>query len=177
MECPEFLARQPEIHPSAFIAPDARLVGAVTIGEDASVWYHAVLRGDIERIAVGRRSNIQDACVIHLSSSLGVRIGDDVTVGHSAIIHAAEIEDEVLVGMGSIVMDGACVGSGSIIGAGTLVTQGCEIPPGSLVLGRPGKVVRAVNEEELAGIRNSAEKYVHVARHHRALIEREQRNG
>lgn len=150
----------PDIHPSAFIAASADVIGRVQIGEEASVWHHATLRGDINRIVIGPRSNVQDNAVIHLADDLGCHVGELVTVGHSAILHACTVKDEVLVGMGAIVLDGAVIGERSIIGAGALVTGGTVIPPGSLVLGSPAKVVRTLSPEEQAKVRSWADKYV-----------------
>ena len=161
---PEFLDREPTIHPSAFVAPGADLIGDVTIGEESSVWYGCVLRGDINRIVVGARSNIQDGSVLHLADDFGVEIGDDVTIGHKALVHACTIEDGALIGMGAIIMDGAVVGARSIIGAGALVTAGTVIPPDSLVLGSPAKVVRELTEAERDEGRRLAAKYVLVSR-------------
>src|SRR5687767_11184486 len=121
---PEFLLRQPAIHPSAFIAPNATVLGDVTIGKDASVWYNSVLRGDINRIVVGEGTNIQDGSVLHLTAELGCLIGDYVTVGHTAIVHACTIGNECLIGMGAIILDGVELGEGCIVGAGALITQG-----------------------------------------------------
>jgi carbonic anhydrase/acetyltransferase-like protein (isoleucine patch superfamily) len=162
-----FLERSPSIHPTAWIAPSASVLGDVTLEEESSVWYGAVLRGDINRIVIGPRSNVQDGSVIHLADDLPTLVGELVTVGHKAILHACTIGDEVLVGMGAIVLDGAEVGARSIIGAGALVTGGKEIPPGSLVLGSPAKVVRTLSLDEQAGIRGWAEKYVALSRAYR----------
>src|SRR5438045_9652092 len=134
------LNKGPTIHPSAWIVPGAPVVGDVTLAEESSVWYGAVLRGDINRIIVGPRSNIQDNAVVHLDTAYPTTIGELVTVGHSAIVHACEVDNEVLVGMGSIILDDVEVGARSIIGANALVTMGMKIPPGSLVLGSPGKI-------------------------------------
>jgi len=150
----------PVIDPSAFVAASADVIGRVTIGEEASVWYNATVRGDINQIVIGPRSNIQDNAVVHLADELGCFVGELVTVGHGAIIHACTIEDEVLVGMGAIVLDGAVIGARSIIGAGALVTGGTRIPPGSLVLGSPAKVVRELSPDEQAKVREWADKYV-----------------
>jgi carbonic anhydrase/acetyltransferase-like protein (isoleucine patch superfamily) len=150
----------PEIAPSAFVAASADVIGRVTLGEESSVWYQATLRGDINEIVVGPRSNVQDNAVIHLSDDHGCYLGELVTVGHSAILHACTVKDEVLVGMGAIVLDGAVIGERSIIGAGALVTGGTIIPPGSLVLGSPAKVVRTLSLDEQAKVRSWAEKYV-----------------
>ncbi len=165
---PSFLLRQPVIHPSAFIAPNATLLGDVTIGEDASVWYNTVLRGDINRIVVGKGSNVQDGSVLHLSAEHGCLIGDYVTVGHMAMLHACTIGNECLIGMGAIILDGAVIGEQSIIGAGALVTQGKQIPPGSMVLGSPAKVVRTLTDEEQSGLREWAERYVRIIPHYHA---------
>jgi len=166
---PAFLLRHPVIHPSAFIAPNATLLGDVTVGQDASVWYGSVLRGDINRIVVGRGSNVQDGSVLHLSAEHGCLIGDYVTVGHMAMLHACTIGDECLIGMGAIILDGAEIGARSIVGAGALVTQGKKIPPGSMVLGSPAKVVRELSPEEQSGLRAWAERYVRLIPHYHAL--------
>ncbi|HEV7406327.1 MAG TPA: gamma carbonic anhydrase family protein [Chthoniobacteraceae bacterium] len=158
------LGQAPRVHPSVFIAPGATVVGDVTIGEESSVWFSAVVRGDINSIVIGARTNIQDGAVVHLDSIYGTQIGDYVTVGHRAIVHACKIEDEVLVGMGAIVLDGAIVGAQSLIGAGALVTGGKVIPAGSLVLGSPAKVVRALTAEERGDLKRWAERYVTLSR-------------
>jgi carbonic anhydrase/acetyltransferase-like protein (isoleucine patch superfamily) len=163
----EFLDRKPSIHATAFIAPSADIIGDVTVGEEASIWYAAVLRGDINRIVIGARSNIQDGCVVHLADDYPTLVGEYVTVGHKAVLHACRIDDEVLVGMGAIILDGATIGARSIIGAGALVTGGTEIPPGSLVLGSPGKVVKTLDQDAQKSVRGWAEKYVEVARRFR----------
>jgi carbonic anhydrase/acetyltransferase-like protein (isoleucine patch superfamily) len=159
-----FLGTRPTVAVTAFVAPNATIVGAVTLGEGSSVWFGATLRGDINSIAVGAHSNIQDGAVVHVADAFGTHIGELVTVGHGAIVHACTIEDEVLVGMGAIVMDGAHVGARSIIGAGALVTGGTQIPPGSLVLGSPAKVVRALSQDEQEGIQQWALRYVTLCR-------------
>ncbi|MEO1857827.1 MAG: gamma carbonic anhydrase family protein [Rubritalea sp.] len=153
----EFL---PEVHSSAFIAASADLIGRVSVAEESSIWYNATLRGDINKIVIGPRSNVQDNAVIHLSDDFGTHIGEYVTVGHGAIIHAATVKDEVLIGMGSCVLDGAVVGERSIIGANALVTSGTVIPPGSLVMGSPAKVVKLLDPVEQGKIKFWAEKYL-----------------
>ncbi len=163
----ERLRLGPRLHPSAFVAPGATVIGDVTLGEEASVWFGAVLRGDINRIVIGPRSNLQDNVVVHLADDFPVIVGELVTVGHGAIVHACTIGDEVLVGMGSIVLDGAEIGDRSIIGANALVTVGTKIPPNSLVLGSPGKVVRALSLDEQATIKHWGLKYVENARYFR----------
>jgi len=160
----QFLSRKPTVHPTAFVAPSANLIGHVTLEEESSIWYQTVLRGDINRIHIGPRSNIQDGCVVHLEDNIPTLVGERVTVGHKAILHACTIDDEVLVGMGAIILDGAEIGARSIIGAGAIVTKGKKIPPGSLVLGAPGKVVRTLDLEEQAGLRYWADKYVMLSR-------------
>ena len=163
----QFLDAEPSIHPTVFVAPGAAVIGNVTLAEESSVWFHTTLRADINRIVVGPRSNVQDGAVIHLADEFGTFLGELVTVGHKAILHACTVGDEVLVGMGAIVLDGAEIGARSIIGAGALVTGGKKIPPGSLVLGSPAKVVRALSLDEQAGIRVWAEKYVALSRAYR----------
>jgi carbonic anhydrase/acetyltransferase-like protein (isoleucine patch superfamily) len=171
MTFPERLHRHldatPSIHPSAFVAPGADVVGDVTLAEESSVWFQTVLRGDINRIVIGPRSNIQDGAVVHLADDYGAFVGELVTVGHKAILHACTVADEVLVGMGAIVLDGAEIGARSIIGAGALVTGGKKIPAGSLVLGSPAKVVRTLSLAEQAEIKIWAEKYVALSRAYR----------
>ena len=160
-------AETPKIHPTAFIAPGAVVIGAVTLGEDSSVWYQCVARGDINRIIIGPRSNVQDGTIVHVSDDFAAIIGADVSVGHRAIIHACEIGDGTLVGMGAMVMDGAVIGHGCIIGAGSLVTKGMRVPDGSLVMGAPAKVVRTLTAEEQQKNIALAAKYIEVARGHR----------
>lgn len=163
----QFLGTPPRVHETAYIAPGATVIGDVTLAEETSVWFSAVLRGDINRIVIGPRTNIQDGAVVHLADDFGTFVGELVTVGHKAVLHACTVGDEVLVGMGAIVLDGAEIGARSIIGAGAIVTGGKKIPPGSLVLGAPGKVVRTLTLDEQAGLRGWAERYVELARHYR----------
>ena len=162
------LRRGPQIHPTAYVVPNATVIGEVSLGEEASVWYGAVLRGDINRIEIGARSNIQDGAIIHVADEFPALVGELVTVGHGAIIHACRVGNEVLVGMGAIILDGAEIGARSIIGARTLVTVGMKVPPGSLVLGSPGKIVRPLARAEQEGIARWATKYVEVAKRHRS---------
>ncbi|MDQ6913175.1 MAG: gamma carbonic anhydrase family protein [Verrucomicrobiota bacterium] len=154
----------PRIHPGAFVVPNATVIGDVSLGEESSVWYGAVLRGDINRIIIGARTNIQDNVVVHLSDDYPAIVGDLVTVGHSAIVHACTIDDEVLVGMGVIILDGAEIGARSIIGANALVTVGKKIPPGSLVYGSPARVVSQLSLGEQDSIKKWAIKYVENAK-------------
>lgn len=163
-EIARHLGKDPVIPASAFIAPGAVVCGDVTLGEETSIWFQAVLRADIQRIVIGDHSNIQDGAVVHLDSLYGTTVGEWVTVGHKAILHACTVDNEVLVGMGSIVLDGAEIGARSIIGAGALVTGGKKIPPGSLVLGSPGKVVRELSLDEQKDIKRWAARYVTLSR-------------
>ena len=156
----EHLSRQPQIAADAYVSSRAYLIGDVTIGARASIWPFASLRADIAPIRVGACSNVQDNCTIHVASHLGVTIGDWVTIGHGATIHACSIGDGVLVGMGATILDGALIGEGSLIGAHALVTAGMVIPPGSRVLGCPGKVTRPLSAEEQAGLRVWADHYL-----------------
>ena len=164
------LAQKPKIPPSAFVAPGAVVIGDVTLGEESSVWYQCVARGDINRIVIGPRSNVQDGTVIHVSDHFAAIIGADVSIGHRAIIHACEIGDETLVGMGATVMDGAVVGPRCVIGAGALVTKGMQIPEGSLVVGSPARIVRPLTAEERKQNASLAAKYVQVAKNHREVL-------
>ena len=155
-----FLRQTPKLGKDVYIAKTAVVLGDVTIGAHSSVWYGAVLRGDINRIVVGHHSNIQDNAVLHLADDFGCILGNWVTVGHSAIVHACKVGDQVLVGMGAIILDGAVVGKESLIGAGALVKQGMKIPPGSLVLGAPARVMRKLTSKERAHLKWWAQKYV-----------------
>ena len=150
----------PKINDSAFVAGSADVIGRVTLGDESSVWYNSTLRGDINEIVVGPKSNVQDNAVLHLSDDYGVYIGELVTIGHSAIVHAATVKNEVLVGMGACILDGAVIGERSIIGAQALVTGGMVIPPGSLVLGSPARVVKTLDLKTQGDIKKWAEKYV-----------------
>jgi carbonic anhydrase/acetyltransferase-like protein (isoleucine patch superfamily) len=155
-----FLRKNPTMGTGVYLARTAVVVGDVTLGDYSSVWYNTVLRGDINRIVVGHHSNIQDNSVLHLADDFPCIVGNWVTIGHSAIVHACTVGDEVLVGMGAVILDGAEIGEQSLIGAKALVTQGAKIPPGSLVLGSPAKVVRALTPKERAGLKWWAQKYV-----------------
>ncbi len=163
------LGQTPDTKEALFVAANATLVGDVVLGKSSSVFYGAVLRGDIQGIRVGEGSNIQDNAVVHLADAHGAHIGAWCTIGHAAIIHACTIEDECLIGMGATVLDGARIGARSIVGANSLVPQRFTCPPGSMVYGSPAKVVRALTEAEQSGLKAWAEKYVEVARAHAAL--------
>jgi carbonic anhydrase/acetyltransferase-like protein (isoleucine patch superfamily) len=160
------LGRKPDTSRAVFVALNATVLGDVELGERSSVFYGAVLRGDINVIRVGDGTNIQDNAVVHLSNDHGAYIGKWCTIGHSAIVHACTIGDECLIGMGASLLDGSTIGSQSIIGANSLVPLRFECPPGSLVYGSPAKVVRTLSSEERQGLRLWAEKYVQVARAH-----------
>ena len=154
-----FLRKPPTLEAEVYIARGAVVVGDVTLGARANIWYNAVLRGDINRIAVGSDTNIQDNAVLHISDDFPCIVGDRVTVGHSAVVHACTVGDECLIGMGSTILDGAVIGEHCIIGANSLVSMGRQIPPRSLVLGSPGKVVRELTEKEIASLPAMAAKY------------------
>ena len=153
-----------------FIAPKATVVGDVRLGQDSSIWYGAVLRGDINFISVGEGSNLQDGVIGHLSDALPLEVGDYVTVGHGAVIHACVIEDECLVGMNATILDGARIGRQSIVAAGTVVPQGMQVPEGSLVAGVPAATRKALSPERRQGLRQWAEKYVEVAKAHQYCL-------
>lgn len=154
------LRATPQIGTSVYIARGSSVIGDVRLGDFSSVWYGAVLRGDIQRIEVGAYSNVQDNAVLHVADEYPCRVGNWVTIGHSATIHACTIGDECLIGMGAIILDGSVIGAQSLIAAGAVVTPGTEIPPGSMVVGTPGRVKRALTDEERAGLKHWAEKYV-----------------
>ena len=156
------------IDPSAFIAPNATLMGTVTIGCDASVWFGVVIRADMAPITIGEGTNIQDNSVLHVDHGKPTVLGDRVTVGHRAIVHGATVEHDVIIGMGSIILNEAVIGAESIIGAGAVVTERSKIPPRSLVLGIPGKVVRPITEAERAYIDRAALAYIGYSRHYKA---------
>lgn len=151
--------KQPEIHGSVFVAPNATVVGNVRIGAESSVFFGAVIRSELDEIVIGQGTNIQDNCVLHIERGMPLHVGNGCTVGHSAILHSCTVGDNTLVGMGAIVLNGAVVGSDCIIGAGALVPQNAVIPDGSLVVGMPAKVRRAVTAEEIAANRASAAMY------------------
>lgn len=156
-----YRGRWPDIHPTAFVDQSAQVIGDVVVGETSSVWMNVVVRGDVHRIRIGRRSNIQDGTVVHvMRDTHPTTIGDEVTIGHGALIHGCTIEPRCLIGMGAIILNGALIGSDSIVAAGTLVTEGFVVPPRSLVMGSPGKVRRSLTGDEVASILDYAERYV-----------------
>ena len=164
-----YLGKKPDSARAAFVAPNATVLGAVTLGAQSSVWYGCVLRGDINTIEIGEGTNIQDLALVHLADDHGVKIGCYCTIGHSAIIHACEIGDECLIGMGATILDGAKIGDRCIVGSNSLVTQRFVAPPGSMILGSPAKVVRPLTDAEQRGLRGWAEKYIAVAKAHAVL--------
>ncbi|MFJ6087110.1 gamma carbonic anhydrase family protein [Streptomyces sp. NPDC092369] len=164
--------REPRIDGTAFVAPTASVIGDVTLGAGASVWYGAVLRGDVERISVGARANIQDNCTLHADPGFPVSIGERVSVGHNAVVHGATVEDDCLIGMGATVLNGAVIGAGSLVAAQALVLQGTQVPPGSLVAGVPAKVRRELTAEEREGVTLNGTLYAELAKSHDELYEK-----
>jgi carbonic anhydrase/acetyltransferase-like protein (isoleucine patch superfamily) len=156
------------IHPTAFIAATAAVMGDVSVGEDASVWYGAVLRGDMAPIVIGTQSNIQDGTVVHVDEDVPCSVGRRVGVGHRVILHGCTVEDECLIGMGSILLNGVRIGTGSVVAAGAVIPEGMQIPPGSLVMGVPGRIVRQVDETLARRVAFTWRHYVEQARAHRA---------
>jgi carbonic anhydrase/acetyltransferase-like protein (isoleucine patch superfamily) len=163
----------PRVHPSAFIDASAQVIGDVEIGEESSVWMGTVLRGDVQPIRVGRRTNVQDGAIVHVMSSMSsmsaalpTTIGDSVTIGHGAIVHGCTIEHQCLIGMGAILLNGAHVGIGSIVAAGTLVVENMRVPPRSLVMGSPGRVKRLLTQAETLDVQAYADRYVEYRLHY-----------
>lgn len=156
----KYKGKVPQVGERVFLAEGACLVGDVSVGDDSSVFYNAVIRADLAEIKIGKRTNIQDNVCIHVSTGVGVNIGDDVTVGHGAVLHGCTIEDNVLIGMGAILMDGSHIKKNCIIGAGALVTHGKEFPEGSLVMGAPAHVVRTLTTDELKNVKIGVEHYL-----------------
>lgn len=172
-----FDGKHPRVDPAAFIAPGARLIGDVEIGAEASIWYNCVIRGDVNRIRIGARTNIQDGSVVHVDSPKPGReaghptiIGDDVLIGHLAMVHGCVLHDRAFVGLGAIVMDGCEIEGGAMLAAGAMLTPGRHIPSGQLWAGRPAKYVRDLSEEELAGHRQGVAHYVALAKAHRQAL-------
>lgn len=163
-----FYGATPRLHPSVFVADGAHVIGDVEVGEDSSVWYNTVLRGDVNAIRIGRRSNIQDLTMMHVHKGRHPCIvGDDVTVGHHVVLHGCRVGNRVLVGIGAVVLDGVVIEDDSFVAAGTLLTPGTLVPAGSMVMGAPGKVKRVLTTEEREGLLASAAGYVLNARAHR----------
>lgn len=156
------------IHPSAFIAPGAVVLGEVSLGRNSSIWYNCVVRGDMAPITIGEATNIQDLTMVHVDEGVPCTIGDRVGVGHRAILHGCTVEHDVLVGMGAILLNGVRVGTGSVVGAGAVLLEGMQVPPGSLVVGVPGRVLRSVDNGLTARVRSTWQHYVAEARRHQA---------
>ena len=166
-----------QIDPTAYVAPGAALVGAITLGRSTSVWFNATLRGDMAPITIGEESNIQDNCVVHVDHNAPARLGARVTLGHGAIVHASTIEDDVLIAMKAVILSGCHIGRNCLVGAGAVVPEGTVIPEGSLVLGVPGRVVRALRADEIERIHRNARAYVELSRAYREGAIRVPREG
>ena len=165
-----FLDASPRFDDSNFIASSAEVIGDVTLGLETSIWFHATVRGDVHRIVIGAASNVQDNAVVHVTNGTApTTIGDEVTIGHSAVVHGCTIEDRVLVGIGAVILDHAVIGHDTLIGARALVTGRTEIPPRSLVVGSPARVVRTLTDEEVSSVRRYAENYVLYSRIYRGV--------
>ncbi len=160
----EHAGYQPEIGDDVFVAPGAFVIGKVTIGSKTGIWFNAVVRGDMDSIVIGEESNIQDNVTVHVDEDVPTRIGSRVTVGHNAVLHGCTIEDGVLIGMGSIILNDVVIGKDSLVAAGSLVTPGTEIPPRSLVMGSPGKVVRTLEDDQIPSVDGMYRRYVNLAR-------------
>ena len=156
----KYKGKTPQVGERVFLAEGACLVGDVSVGDDSSIFYNAVLRGDLAEIKIGKRTNIQDNVCIHVSTGVGVNIGDEVTVGHGAVLHGCTIEDNVLIGMGAILMDGSLIMKNCIVGAGALVTAGKNFPEGSLVMGAPAQIIRTLTADEIKNVKMGVEHYL-----------------
>ncbi|UFR05860.1 gamma carbonic anhydrase family protein [Streptomyces sp. Go40/10] len=163
--------KEPRIDPEAFVAPTASVIGDVTLHAGASVWYGAVLRGDVERITVGAQANVQDNVTLHADPGFPVTVGERVSVGHNAVVHGATVEDDCLIGMGATVLNGAVIGAGSLVAAQALVPQGMVVPPGSLVAGVPARVKRPLSEEEREGVTLNGTLYAELGKAHKEVYQ------
>jgi carbonic anhydrase/acetyltransferase-like protein (isoleucine patch superfamily) len=160
---------QPDVHETAFLAPTAVVIGRTKIAEGVSIWFHCVVRGDINQIEIGKNTNIQDGCLLHVTNRNALIVGERVTVGHGVILHGCKIESDCLISMGAVVLDGATVGAGSIIAAGAVVTPGTEVPPNSLVMGVPGKIVRSVSSDDRNKIDRGWQNYLRYSNIYRGM--------
>jgi carbonic anhydrase/acetyltransferase-like protein (isoleucine patch superfamily) len=158
----------PKIHPTAFIAPTAAIMGDVTVGEDASIWYHTVLRGDMAPIVIGSQSNIQDGTIVHVDAGVPCTVGERVAVGHRVILHGCIVGDDCLIAMGSVLLNGVTIGSGSVVAAGAVIPEGMQVPPQSLVMGVPGRIVRSVDAGLAHRMNATWTHYIQEARAHRS---------
>lgn len=167
-----YRSKWPEIHETAFVAPSADIIGDVVIGSHSNIWFQCVLRGDVHSIRIGARTNVQDHTMIHVTRGRSpATLGDDVTVGHRALIHGCKVGNRVLIGMGAIIMDDVEIGDDSVVGAGSLVTMGKKFPPGSLIMGAPAKMIRPLNDEERAYLIESAANYVRDAADYKSHVQ------
>ncbi len=165
----QFKEQSPEVSEDTFLAPGCKIIGDVTIKSGSSIWYNAVLRGDIAAINIGENSNIQENCSLHVDHNTPLNIGNNVTVGHGVVLHGCRIKDNCLIGMGATILNDALIGKNSIIGAGALIPEGKEIPPGSLVIGIPGKVIRELSETEINKLEDHAKDYANLADAHKDI--------
>lgn len=159
--------RRPQLDPESWVAPNATLVGQVSLAARASAWYGAILRAEAEPIEIGAGTNIQDGVTIHVDPGFPARVGAGVSVGHNAVLHGCTVEDDCLIGMGAVVLNGATIGAGSLVAAGAVVPQGAVVPAGSMIAGVPGKVRRELSDDEIAGIRTNAQLYLELVKIHR----------
>ncbi|MBH1964009.1 MAG: gamma carbonic anhydrase family protein [Comamonadaceae bacterium] len=164
--------KSPQLASTAWVAESAEVMGNVTLGPDASVWFGCVLRGDTESMSIGEGSNVQDLSVLHADRGMPLTVGRHVTIGHKVMLHGCTIGDESLIGIGAIVLNGAKIGKNCLVGAGSLVTEGREFPDGSMIMGTPAKVVRQLTPEQIEGLRNSARHYIDNARLFRDTLKR-----
>ena len=164
--------RMPQIDPSAWVAESAQVMGGVTMGANASVWFGSTVRGDTDLITIGEGTNIQDGSVLHADYGQPLTIGNNVTVGHMVMLHGCTIGDESLIGIGAVVLNGAKIGKNCLVGAGSLVTEGKEFPDGSMIMGTPAKVVRQLTPEQIQGLRESAKRYIENAHRYKAGLKK-----
>ncbi|MBT9475681.1 gamma carbonic anhydrase family protein [Polaromonas sp.] len=162
----------PTLHPSAWVADSAQVMGNVTLAEDSSVWFGVVIRGDMDAITVGKGSNIQDSSVLHTDQGVPLTIGENVTVGHQVMLHGCTIGDGSLIGIQAVILNGAKIGKNCLVGAGSLVTEGKEFPDGSMIFGSPAKAVRQLSEEQIEGLKMSAQRYINNARRYKAGLKK-----
>ncbi|MDO8250156.1 MAG: gamma carbonic anhydrase family protein [Rhodoferax sp.] len=162
----------PTLHPSAWVADNAQVMGNVTLAEDSSVWFGVVIRGDMDAITVGKGSNIQDSSVLHTDQGVPLTIGENVTVGHQVMLHGCTIGDGSLIGIQAVILNGAKIGKNCLVGAGSLVTEGKEFPDGSMIFGSPAKAVRQLTEEQIEGLKLSAQRYINNARRYKAGLKK-----
>ena len=163
----DFNSVTPKIHETAFVAPNSTVIGDVVLGANSTIWYNAVLRGDIDSIVVGDNTNIQEGCIVHCKKGANVRIGSHVTIGHGAILHSCHIGNNTLVGMGAIVLDDSEIGNNCLIAAGSVVTPRTKIPDGSLIVGSPAVIKRVLSEQEIMEIKNNANEYINLLKYYK----------